>query len=390
MNQKPIALLVATVAVIALVVAGCAPEAVTPEEEKEAVPAPEEKEEAPAAPTAETIKWRVSADNPMVKSTTANHKIFVDMVNEMANGQMELTYYEGGAIANWNNLFDYASEGVIEAGITVSAIASGKNSAFDPIGTLPTYLTPHERRIWIYEAGGLELCQEMFAEYNIYALPLAVQPLEGGFRTSEVQIRELSDFKGLQLRGFGKIEKMVLEALGATQVSMGQGDAYTALQTGVIDGADLGPISDDWNMGFQEVAPFVSTPSWYAVGDHFFLLLNMDAWNSLPDHLKAMITTAAAATCERATAMFFYQDMTGAQQWEDYGTTVVPLSDAALDRIQEEVAKAIEAEAAANPDFKRIVKSQLEFLKLSASFNDAYPRRFSNGLGLPVVWPQLD
>ena len=348
------------------------------------VPAP-----APAAPP-ETIEWRVSADGPMVKTTTTNHKIFVDMVNAMANGQMHLTYYESGVIAKWDTLFDFTSQGVIEAGITVPAIASGKNTAFDLIGTLMTYFTPHERRIWISQADGLQLAQELFARYNIYALPLAVQPLEGGIRTAKVQIRDLPDFKGLKIRGFGKIQADVFKGLGAAPVSMSKSEVYHALERGVIDGADLGPITDDWNMGFNEVAPFVSTPSWYAVGDQFFILMNMDAWNSLPDHLKAMLTTAAKATQEEATAMFFYQDMSGAKLWEDYGLTVNQLTDEALDEIQRLAAKSLEEEAKANPDFKRVLKSMMEYLKAETNFNDNYPRRFSNGVKTPVVWPQLD
>jgi TRAP-type mannitol/chloroaromatic compound transport system substrate-binding protein len=312
------------------------------------------------------------------------------MVNAMANGQMKLTYFEGGAIANWNNLFDFVSQGVIEGGITVPAIASGKNTAFDLIGTLMTYFTPHERRIWISQHEGLQLAQELFAQYNIYALPLAVQPLEGGIRTSKVKIRDLEDFEGLKLRGFGKIEADVFEGLGATQVSMGQGDVYNALERGVIDGADLGPISDDWLLGIQEVAPYVSTPSWYAVGDQFFIMMNMDAWNALPDHLKAMITAAAKATQEEATAMFFYQDITGGQQWDDYGVETIPLSDRTLDRIQELAAESLEAEAAANPEFKRILKSMMAYLKMETEYNDKYPRRFSNGVTTPIAWPQLD
>ena len=344
---------------------------------------------APAQP-AETIKWRVSVDQPLVKTTATNHKIFTDMVNAMANGQIEMTFYEGGAIADWTNMFDYISQGVIEGGITVPAIASGKNTAFDLIGTLMTYFTPHERRIWISQAGGLEVAQELFARYNIYALPLAVQPLEGGIRTAKVQIRDLSDFEGLKLRGFGKVEADVFTGLGATPVAMSQSEVYNALERGVIDGADLGPITDDWNMGFNEVAPYVSTPSWYAVGDQFFIMMNMDAWNALPDHLKAMVTTAAKATQEEATAMFFYQDMTGAKQWEDYGLTVNQLTDETLDEIQRLAVISLEEEAEANPDFKRVLKSMMDYLKAETDYNDTYPRRFSNGVKTPVVWPQLD
>ena len=61
-------LLVTLVALGALVVAGCAPDAAPPAgEEDEGAPAPEEEEEeeAPAAPEGEVIKWQFQGPPPV-------------------------------------------------------------------------------------------------------------------------------------------------------------------------------------------------------------------------------------------------------------------------------------------------------------------------------------
>jgi hypothetical protein len=57
-GKRFVVLLVALMAITALVVAGCAPEAAPPaEEEEEAAPEEEEEEEEEAAPEAEVITW---------------------------------------------------------------------------------------------------------------------------------------------------------------------------------------------------------------------------------------------------------------------------------------------------------------------------------------------
>ena len=70
---------------------------------------------------------------------------------------------------------------------------------------------------------------------------------------------------------------------------------FTALQTGVIDATEwVGPYND-LTFGFHQAAKYYYYPGWHEPGPMLELLINMDAWNSLPKHLQVIIETATKA-----------------------------------------------------------------------------------------------
>ena len=81
----------------------------------------------------------------------------------------------------------------------------------------------------------------------------------------------------------------VLKEAGGIPVTLPGGELFTALQTGVIDATEwVGPYND-LTFGFHQAAKYYYYPGWHEPGPMLELLINIDAWNSLPNHLQVII-----------------------------------------------------------------------------------------------------
>ena len=108
------------------------------------------------------------------------------------------------------------------------------------------------------------------------------------------EINSLEDLKGLKMRIPG-VGGEVFKRAGGNPVNIPGGELYTAMQTGTIDAVEwVGPYND-LAFGFQQVAKYYYYPGWHEPGSMLELLVNDDAWDSLPSDLQAIIETAAKA-----------------------------------------------------------------------------------------------
>jgi len=101
-------LLVTLVALGALVVAGCAPDA--------APPAGEEEEEAPAAPEGEVIKWQFQGHPPVSDYYFTAVQGIADHITAMSGGRLEVEAFAGGSIVPATEELDGVHQGILNMG----------------------------------------------------------------------------------------------------------------------------------------------------------------------------------------------------------------------------------------------------------------------------------
>lgn len=137
------------------------------------------------------------------------------------------------------------------------------------------------KRLWAAMDGHLR------AEYRgthvlaAYATPPSV------FMTTKKPIRTLADVKGLKLRTPSKAAGEILRAYGASPVAMPATKIYTAMSTGVIDGALTG---SDSLLIFKLIEPTkfitVNIPE---MPTALFIVMNKKAWDGLSAAEKAAV-----------------------------------------------------------------------------------------------------
>jgi TRAP-type mannitol/chloroaromatic compound transport system substrate-binding protein len=216
-----------------------------------------------------------------------------DLVEEMSNGQMKITVYGAGEQVPAFGVFDAVSSGSHQMGHSGGYFWKGKVPAAQFFTGVPFGLTADEINAWTNRGGGLELWREIYEPFNIYPIPAGNTGTQM-FGWFNKEINSLEDIKGLKMRIPG-IGGEVLKRAGGIPVTLPGGELFTALQTGVIDATEwVGPYND-LTFGFQQTAKYYYYPGWHEPGSMLELLINKDAWNSLPKHLQVIIETASKA-----------------------------------------------------------------------------------------------
>ena len=241
-----------------------------------------------------TYKWRLVTSWPknypglgMAPEKIAN------LVEEMSNGQMQITVYGAGEQVPAFGVFDAVSSGSHQMGHSGGYFWKGKVPAAQFFTSVPFGLTADEINAWVNRGGGLELWREIYEPFNIYPIPAGNTGTQM-FGWFNKEINSLEDVKGLKMRIPG-IGGEVLKEAGGIPVTLPGGELFTALQTGVIDATEwVGPYND-LTFGFHQAAKYYYYPGWHEPGPMLELLINIDAWNSLPKHLQVIIETATKA-----------------------------------------------------------------------------------------------
>ncbi|MBT4162036.1 MAG: TRAP transporter substrate-binding protein [Gammaproteobacteria bacterium] len=251
----------------------------------------------PTGQTAEpqkVYKWRMVTTWPknLPGLGTAPERM-VDNIRTMSNGRLDIKVYGAGEIVPALEVFEAVSQGTVQMGHGASYYWKGKVPIAQFFTAVPFGLTAQEMNGWLLHGGGLELWRELYARYNLFPIPggnTGVQ-MAGWFNK---EINSLEDLRGLKMRIPG-LGGEVFEAAGGTAVNLPGGEIFTSMQTGVIDATEwVGPYND-LAFGLHQVAKYYYYPGWQEAGPTLEVLVNKEAWDQLPDDLKAIVETASLA-----------------------------------------------------------------------------------------------
>jgi len=311
-------------------------------------------------------KWRFQ--NYMVPASvqSAISAKWFDVLREMSDGRLDIESYHPGTIVPASETFDAVSERVVEMGsipdsyfesiIPIAGITDGAS-------LLPEVEDSAQLSAYFWELGISDLVRDAYAEYNIFWLGHYTSYVPYGGISSTVPIRGVDDLKGLIIRSYGKAAT-ILESFGATTTWCPGEEIYIGLATGVFDGATWASPVEHYDLSLHEVASYWTEPELYIGADSF--LVNLDAWNELPDDLKDMLQmTQLAISSEtlRAPALRILEVLA---EWQDkWGITIHRWSDEDIERVAEVKADLWdELYATGDPSVSEALDIWMDFLRL--------------------------
>ena len=249
---------------------------------------PDEAEQQTNVAASPPIKWKMSSTYPSTLTILGSMgKRIENQIALISNGQIEIKFYEPGALAPAFEGFDAVSYGAIEAGWSTSGYWAGKEPALQLFSSVPFGPDAPEYLAWFYEAGGKEIFEEIYHKHNIHGLICGISPPEASGWFNK-QFSTTDDLKGLKIRYFG-LGGRVLEKMGASVQLLSGGDIMPALELGTIDGAEYSMPAVDYDMGFYQAAQYYYFPGWHQQSTFFELMINLDKWNGLSVSQQAQI-----------------------------------------------------------------------------------------------------
>jgi TRAP-type mannitol/chloroaromatic compound transport system substrate-binding protein len=243
----------------------------------------------------ETFSWRMTTtwppQQPFYQVGPGSAEDIAQKIEEMSGGRITIQVFAAGEMIPAFEGFDAASQGIIEMNHGVAYYWAGKHPATQYFGTVPFGMSFQGQNAWYYHGGGLELWNELYDQFNLVAMPCGNTGVQmtGWFREP---IETLDDFNGLKMRIPGLAGK-VYASLGVSVVLLPGGEIFPALERGVVDAAEwVGPYQDR-RLGLHNAAKNYYTTGWHEPSTTSELVINKEAYNQLPDDLKAIVLAAA-------------------------------------------------------------------------------------------------
>ena len=282
-----------------------------------------------------------------------------DAVRAMSGGDFDIKVFEPGALAGGFAYYDPVQQGAFEAAYGTPGANQGKNSAFAFAASWPFGPGPVEFNAWLLEGGGVDLIEEMYARDGIKYFYCGLIPPEtsGWFREP---IDDLEKLKGKKMRFFG-VGAKVMQKLGVATQQLAPGDIYPALELGTLDATEFSMPSMDRSLGFYQVAKYNYFPGWHQQSTTVELLVNMNAWEALPDNYKAMLETACEMNIARQLADGEASQPAALIANQADGVEIKEWTEEQLATFREAWEEVLQEELAANPDVKKLWDSYSAF-----------------------------
>ena len=226
------------------------------------------------------------------------HKVMLNFqkkVKEMSLGKMKIELYPGGVIGGDRTTVELIQGGVIEMMKTGNSILESFNPVFS-VFSLP-YLFDNEKQFDQIMFGPIiDELNKITMHRDHFVILTAYTTGTRNFYTKKTPILKPSDLKGLKIRVMeSKTQIDMMHCLGGTPTPMPFSEIYTALQQGIIDGAESNPTI--LTIGKQgEVAKCWSFDEHAIMPD--FLIISTQIWNSFKPDQQKIIKKAAVDTAK--------------------------------------------------------------------------------------------
>jgi TRAP-type mannitol/chloroaromatic compound transport system substrate-binding protein len=207
--------------------------------------------------------------------------------------------------------------------------------------------------------GGMELMNEFYKRFNIYAIPAGNTGAQmGGWFRKE--IKDLADLRGLKMRISG-MAGSVIARLGVVPQQLAGGELYAALEKGTLDACEwVGPY-DDERLGFHKVAPFYYYPGWWEGGPMLHNMINLAKWNALPKSYQSIIQSASYVANTWMVAKYDAGNPAALKRLVAGGARLQPFSQVILDASFKAATEVYAETTAANADFKKLYDAFVAF-----------------------------
>jgi TRAP-type mannitol/chloroaromatic compound transport system substrate-binding protein len=293
---------------------------------------------------------------------------FADSVRLASGGRLDIKVFSADELVPAMQSFDAVAKGSAQVGHDWPGYWKGKNEAFVAFASVPFGLDGEGYNIWMQEKGGTELMQELYGQFNLYALPGGQLGQEMGLFSNK-RATKMEDFKGMRVRTVGWYMD-ILNKLGASVSPLPGGEVYLALERGVIDAAEFSSPAMNYPMGFDEITKYAIQPGVHQPGIQCALFFNMDAWNKLPEDLKWIVKVASAETNAWSYNWINALNADAIKMFKEK-IEIVQMDEATVIEFRKITKTYMEELKAKHPDVKKAMDSQEAFQEEFAIWREA-------------------
>ncbi|MFI8480607.1 TRAP transporter substrate-binding protein [Pseudomonas sp. NPDC078700] len=239
---------------------------------------------------ANALEIKFAEIHPAGYPTVVAEEAMGKKIADASNGDITFKMFPGGVLGSEKEVVEQTQIGAIQ----MTRVSLGIVGPVVPdvnVFNMPFVFRDqaHMRKIIDGEIGQEILDKITNSEFNLVALAW----MDGGTRNlyTKKPVRKIEDLKGMKIRVQGNplfIDMMT--AMGANGIAMDTGEIFSALQTGVIDGAENNPPTMLEHNHYQNA-------KYYTLTGHLILpepiVMSKETWNSLSADQQALVKKVA-------------------------------------------------------------------------------------------------
>ena len=254
-------------------------------------------------------------------------KAFKEKVEELCGGAVLIDIQASGVLGSEDQILDNLLGGGNITDISrISAFALTQYGCDKASLLSIPYTFVNEDHFWKFADS--ELAQDFLNEPQEIGLPLrGICYGEEGFRHFffKNEVKGLDDLKGLKIRvSSDPVMTGMVSNLGASATSVPFTELYSALNTGVVDGAEQ-PTANYRSNAFQEVAPYLLLDG-HTLGA-LQIVITDNAWAKLNEEQQGWIMEAAKYASSVCREQVGKVEAETFELLEKDGATVIPVED---------------------------------------------------------------
>ncbi|WP_244199378.1 TRAP transporter substrate-binding protein [Halobacillus trueperi] len=242
------------------------------------------------------LAHNLSEDHPVHKALEK----FASGVDEKTNGEVTVKIFANGVLGSEKEVLEQLQSGAIDmTKVSAGALESFSNEY--SVFSLPYIFESKDHYRKVMES---DVVQEIYQSTEDKGF-VGLTYFDSGarsFYTKDTPIQTPADLEGLKVRVMDSPTAIqMVELLGGTPTPMPYGEIYTALQQGVVDGAESNPTALTTGK-HGEVAKAFSRNEHTMIPD--IAIISKQTWDSLSDEQKTAFEEAAKEATEYHTEIW--------------------------------------------------------------------------------------
>jgi len=246
---------------------------------------------------------------------------FAKNVEKFSGGSLKVQmFYSSSVTGKSAEVFNSAQTGIIDCDMTGAGYQTGKNAAFQFAGdVMGGYDNPYQQYEILNYPGAQEAVDALYNKYGMTLIGWWIPGHES--LISSRPIPDVASLKDFKFRSPPGMESMIFTALGAKPIVMDFGEVPTALQTGLIDGADYSSLATNYAGGHYEQNKYATYPGFHSMpADH--LACNTKVWNKLKPHEKGAMLAAIEICGRTITSLVERKNAEAVKALKEMGVTL--------------------------------------------------------------------
>ena len=246
---------------------------------------------------------------------------FAKNVEMFSGGSLKIQmFYSSSVTGKSAEVFNSAQTGIIDCDMTGAGYQTGKNAAFQFAGdVMGGYDNPYQQYEFLNFPGAQEAVDALYNKYGMTLIGWWIPGHES--LISSRPIPDVASLKDFKFRSPPGMESMIFTALGAKPIVMDFGEVPTALQTGLIDGADYSSLATNYAGGHYEQNKYATYPGFHSMpADH--LACNTKVWNKLKPHEQGAMLAAIEICGRTITSLVERKNAEAVKALKEMGVTL--------------------------------------------------------------------